>query len=199
MQNEDFHYDLAILPQSSLEFIKKHNIQFPTQNVPNREMIVSRSTYELVGKKEIDLNNIDTVYHFGGNSSQKALSLLLEHHRPQNFEKIKSKNKLLPLLQFWNDNSAILAKPPLSRLYGLLGKEPLYESWSVFLETQEDLILVASNMFLEKYGKSDILTAVKNNIKIEMDCLISDTGIRAQDLMNLGFIGHCKDLLIELT
>lgn len=194
---DDFDYDFAIIPRSSLAHLQKQPDSVAEKNFPKVLKTVSNSVFELVGKKGTNLKNVETVYHFGGTSSRNALSDLLIQHKPQSLELIKSKLKLLPLFQFWSDFSAILAKPPLSRIYGLLGRGDLKENWDIIWKTKEDLLLVASSRFVSEDKDSEIIKAMINNINIEKASILNNPMRRSQDLINLGFVVHCSDLLVS--
>jgi hypothetical protein len=76
---------------------------------------------ELVGEKGQILDSLSAVYHFAGTSAKGAVRALIEE-QPSAEEILQEINapQLVPLLRSWKDGHAILAKGPLSRLYGLV-------------------------------------------------------------------------------
>jgi len=195
--NSDFDYDFAIIPRSSLIYLQKQKELIPYKNFPVELGKVANSVYELVGKKDTNLEDIETIYYFGGNSSRNALGDLLKHHKYKSLELIKSKKKLLPLFQFWDDSSAILIKPPLSRIYGLLGREDLKDNWSVIWQTQEELLLVTSKELVNKDKDCLIIKSMINNMTLERSTLLKNPLKGAYGLINFGFLNHCSDLLVS--
>jgi len=57
--------------------------------------------------------------------------------------------ELLPTLRFWRTEAAILAKPPISRLYRFLTKQDLAARWKPLWNWSEDLLLVARKGILQ--------------------------------------------------
>jgi hypothetical protein len=187
-------YDLAILPISAITYLQRH---LDTKNVLYPVIIdsVANSIVEIVGPQE-DISKIDIVFHFGGKSSHFARNELIKIRHPE-FRKI-SWEKLVPVLKTWPINTAILAKPPLTRFYALLGYRAEGESWKRIWHTSEIIYLVASNRFMkEKHGKNfaDEIYRKINNVRIEY-LANPDKAIRRAKWF--GFVEYCSKLMGKL-
>jgi len=184
-------YDLAILPISAITYLQRHldekNILYPTiiDSVAN-------SFIELVGPQD-DISRVDVVFHFGGNSSHFARNELIKIRHPE-FRSI-SWEKLVPVLKTWPINTAILAKPPLTRFYGLLGYRDEEASWKRIWHTSEKIYLAASNRFMkEPKGKifADEIYRKINKVRIEY-LANPDKAIRRAKWF--GFVDYCSKLM----
>lgn len=184
-------YDLAIIPLSAIAYLQRHlndkNVLYPI--IINS---VGNSNIELVGPQD-DINKVDVVFHFGGNSSHFAQNELIKIRHPE-FRPI-SWEKLVPVLKTWPMNTAILAKPPLSRFYGLLGYSTGRSSWKRIWHISEKIYLIASNRFIyEKSGKvyADEIDRKINKIRIEY---LKNPNKAIRRAKWFGFVDYCSKLM----
>lgn len=176
-------FDFAIIPEYLLDEISGA-IKIGT---------VANSVYELRGQALTDIQDISTVYNFNGNSARRALSDFLESHKPLTTEIIRP--KLLPLLRFWNEGSAILAKPPLSQIYGLFLPPEMSDHWNSVWQTQEPLILIASQDLAERDADFRIAKTIMAFIEDERARIIQDSSEATREIIDSGFVNYCRKLL----
>ena len=186
-------YDFTILPESSIQFAANNGRLPGTPNEPVRIGIVGRSIFELVGRKDKDPADVDFVYHFGGTSTRHALESLLELARPGSVQ--IGTGKLIPLLRFWPENGAILAKPPLSRLYGRLARDDVRASWGPIWNAQEPLTLVAARRFLSNDAGLHAARAVLAWMEQCRQDVVKSPEISAREILNAGFLFDVTKLL----
>ncbi len=117
LKRPEFEYDFAIIPEASLFSIQAEGEGTLGPLYPVVVGQVSRSIMELVGVKTWPLDQISTIYHFGGSSAVETVKRLKEEVGALTEE--LSIAACYPLFKFWKRNNSILAKPPLSCFYGL--------------------------------------------------------------------------------
>jgi dihydroorotate dehydrogenase len=182
----DFEYDFLILPRSVLTYINKQGEDRFGGKQPIEVAPVANSIMQLVGDKTTNLEDLQRIYHFSGVTSRNSLIQVLKLVKPDTFE--LSSSDLLPLFRFWSPTSAILAKPPLSQIYPLLGPKELQEKWGIFWRGSEDLLLVASKDLLESDQGDVIAQAVLFEIERVRETIIQDLNRAALECINGGFL-----------
>jgi dihydroorotate dehydrogenase len=185
-------YDLAVIPESSLRIADNDGRLPGTSRQPIRVGVAARSRYELVGRAPRSINDLQFVYHFGGTSSRHALAALLTAVHPEPIT--ISGGKLLPLLRFWPDDGAILAKPPLSRVYGMLARDDIKASWSPLWTTDEALVLVASREFVDRGGGMAVARALLRLLESERAAALATPERAAREILNAGFLSDVTAL-----
>ncbi len=190
-------FDFAIVPRSSLKYLETNPEAVDDKNTPIELIVVAKSVYELVGMKGMKIDTLETVYRFDGTSSRHAFDCFLQEQSPIRTALISSKEKLLPLFKFWHDSSAILIKPPLSQIYGMLGKPNLLDNWESCWSTEEDLVLVTSKNLLKRDENGSIRKNMINVILTEKNDLASRPDVGAKELINMGFLNYCRNLLYK--
>ncbi len=147
LQKREFVWDLGILPESVLKALESERKKQWADQLPIRISQVATSHLEVVGVSDRGLDGIERLYHFGGASARYAVGQVLAKHRVLTDD--LGGPGLLPLLRCWVVTDGILAKPPLSRFYGLLCKKEVAEEWKSVWECKEPLWLVARNAYLQ--------------------------------------------------
>ena len=102
LQEDNFEYDFAIVPERAFHFVKQHRAT--NANAPHALMEVGVSTIQLVGDQRTPLEEITHVYHFGGISSRSNVGQLLRVLKPR-IDQITA-SKLTPLLRTWPTGAA---------------------------------------------------------------------------------------------
>jgi len=201
LKDPNFMYDFAIVPESTFRNITRQRSLIPENNRPVEIGHIADSIFELVCHTPKDLLKINFVYHFGGTTSRYALGELLKVHKMET-EEISDliRPKLLPLLRFWQEGSAILAKPPLSRIYGMLGRGDMQRNWGPIWKTTEKLVLVLPKWRKDiPEGERERLgRAVLRWIELERRQVLQSLEGAALELRSLGFLEHCANLLIPV-
>jgi dihydroorotate dehydrogenase len=191
MKDPFFMYDFVILPQSAINNITNHPPHGAEHLIPVPISSIGRSTWEIAGDRQLS-DELETVYHFGGRSARIALQEFLRDHKPDTQQIDPA--KLLPSLKFWRDSFGILAKPPLSRMYGLLASKDVASRWTHHWRWSEPLVLACSTHHHREHGKkhSDKLassmcvaaTTACGNVEAAVDALLATD-----------FAQHCARLL----
>lgn len=193
LKDSEFDWDLGLLPRSAIDFLLRQRPELLGPRIPREIGTVARSVYELVGVEGRDLSSIACLYHFGGGSSRKALGQLLRKCRPRTTEIIGK--QVLPLLAFWNVDAAILAKPPLSRLYALFCTPSLRDQWGTLWSCEEPLQLVASERFLENDHNQQAARAVLRQLITHRQTVANEAERWGRRLRMEGFVRDCIRLL----
>jgi dihydroorotate dehydrogenase len=194
MADSAFEWDFALLPDSSLAYLSRQKQNALGARAPVVVGHALRSVFELVGSQGLGLKDVRHVYHFEGNSSRAALSQLLKACHPIPIPLWRS--KLLPLLQFWEEGSAILAKPPLTRIYGALSSKELKSKWGVVWTTSEPIMLAASRRFLERAGGEAVASAVRRKVEESRQGILANPERAARRARSEGFLRFCRKLLL---
>ncbi|MHC4090936.1 MAG: beta/alpha barrel domain-containing protein [Planctomycetota bacterium] len=189
----DFGWDLALLPRSCFDFLLRQEADTLGGRTPREIGKAFQSVYELVGVSTSGLDAVGNLFHFGGNSSRHALGQLLKHCRPRATEVIGK--QVLPLLTFWEEGAAILAKPPLSRLYRMFCKDSLQSVWQTLWSNKEDVLLVGSADFLEQPENKQRALAVLQELAARREGLLEDPSRWARRVRMEGFARDCIRLL----
>ncbi len=184
------NYDFVILPRSAIISFTQNLPHELSSKVPVEIGEVARSTWQIMG--DTTAPKINTLYHFGGNSARHALKEFLKEKKPQPMQ--ITPPMLLPLLKFWHSDRGILAKPPLSDIYGLFADEPVMKNWGQSWLWSEPLCLAASRQHLADNGESgakemlacmtEIVEEGRNHPAAVFNLLISTN-----------FISHCTKLV----
>lgn len=130
---------------------------------------VGRSTVELMGVSDVSQDG--EVHHFSGVTSLHALAEVKTEYPNVSTRPIS--RGLLPLLRFWRDSGAVLAKPPMSRLYGTLVRQGGDSNkWRVLRNYEEPLWLVAREPVIQDVaGKHVAAMLIKTIEESRMDIL----------------------------
>jgi dihydroorotate dehydrogenase len=187
LASQSLQWDLAIVPKHIVDKSKKKIIEIGP---------VARSIFELIGLGPMRLDEVEYIYYFGGStSSRHAIGELLSKHKPHHLEDITQGGyRLLPItLQFWKEKHAILAKPPLSRIFGFFCQSDINEKWECVWETEEPLLLVISSLFNDK-GNDSLKTAraILHFIEKEREKIIRNPDPSISHLKQWGFINYCR-------
>jgi len=185
--SQNVQWDLAIVPKHIADESKKKLIEIAP---------VARSIFELVGLGPMRLDEVEYIYYFGGSaSSRHAIVELLRQHKPSHLGQLAQGGyRLLPIsLQFWKEKHAILAKPPLSRIFGLFCQRDADRPWVSCWKTQEPLLLVISSQFNDNADDGQkIARAILNFIEKERGKIVKKPGPAISHLKQWGFINYCR-------
>ncbi len=192
-----FHWDFAILPNSALDFVEKQKRVLPQNLLPQRIAAVGKSSIHLMGVHGLNLDGLGSVYHFTGNSARFALSCLLKECHPSTDSLIGP--QLLPLLRCWNEEKAILAKPPLGFFYGMLCREQVKHKWSVIWSVSEPLILVASKALLDTRDGQKVAQAVAAKLIGQVRWVLQNPQRAAKRVRSEGFLDYCERMLLGIS
>jgi dihydroorotate dehydrogenase len=193
LSREGFNYDLAIMPRSVLNYINKQPQETLGLKLPIEIGVVAHSITELVGDQSLKVDEVKEIYHFNGVTSRDAMSHLLKIMKPDTFE--LSGPDLLPLFRFWKPTSAILAKPPLSRIYPYLGHKELPEKWGLFWSTAEDLVLIASSELMNTEDGPKTAQRVLFSLTRIREHILQNPDQAVTDCINGGFLSYFAKLL----
>jgi len=197
MQDPAFEWDLALLPESCLAYLNRQPQDFLGTRTPVPIGHVLNSVFELVGAGDLALGDVRRVYHFEGSSSMDALTKLLKCYKGSRPITIPlQRSKLLPLLQFWEEGSAILAKPPMTRIYGVLFPAAVKESWGVVWQTSEAIMLAGSKGFLEREGGKTVAETILSRVYGICQKFLADPQWVSRRARSEGLVRFCHKLLL---
>jgi dihydroorotate dehydrogenase len=191
LSQSHFSYDFVILPEGALKSIQKMKPAVPSR--PTIRGPLLRSSVELVGIASTPLTEIERVYHFSGLSAKNAVSDLTKVIKPEVVE-LKGED-LLPLFRFWDAKSAILAKPPLSGLYPLLGQADLQEQWGTLWQVDEPVVFAYNPRLSESRELKRVVEFVYKVLQDEEAFVLSNVNSGASEALNNGFLRYCATLL----
>lgn len=195
LASPEFEYDFAIIPESILTYARKQSDKILPDNLPIKIGSISKSIFELVGLPSKKLSDIETIYQFGGTSSRNALDQLLAVHNTATLELFRP--QILPLLQFWPEKAAILAKPPLSRIYGILGGPRVQEGWGPIWNTNEDLVLVAPQKGVNTSEGKKIIDSLFYRISRDRAQIAEAPESGAHQISIFGYLNYCAEYLAD--
>ncbi len=190
----DFSYDFAVISEPALRYIQKDHEGILNGNMPQLVAAVAQSRMELVGDSETQLQDVSHVYHFGGTTSRRSVAELLKSAKPAEVEAISTR-KLAPLLRAWKTGHAILAKPPLSLLYGAICRQQVRERWSSLWHTDHPLVLVASEKVMSEENGAEISDTIARQLEIERRKILGDPVEATEQLVLDGYLEYCASLL----
>lgn len=196
LNDQAFQFDFAIIPEAAYAYVQSQIAEMADGNRLNVVCEVGRSIMELVGDKRIRLDDVTHVYNFGGTSAQNAINELkkLRTFDDEQFIRIRS-TQLVPLLRSWKSGRAILAKPPLSRLYGLLVPDEVRNEWGHIWSKKDQLLLVCSSRLSQRYISGGLKNAMQEFIRQEYDSIVENTAQAAIELQQARFLRHCAVLM----
>jgi dihydroorotate dehydrogenase len=192
LKEKSFTYDFMILPKSAVDSFAGHLPKELKAKSPIAIGEIGQSNWEIVGDKR-HTGSLSRVYHFGGNSARHALEEFLATSKPDT-EQI-APEKLLPSLRFWHPEFGILAKPPLSRMYGLLAEDSVSKNWGRHWSWSEPLVFAASQGHIDQHGKDaakllhGCMIDVVKEIQTDLDGAVTE-------LFSNGFVSHCLRLVL---
>lgn len=190
----DFHWDFAILPDSTLRYLGKQKGHVLDDCLPIKIADVAKSSIHLMGIHGLSLSDLRGVYHFRGNSARFALSRLLKECQPSTDDLIGP--QLLPLLRCWDERKAILAKLPLASFYGGLCRNRVQKKWSTIWSVSEPLTFVASKSLLNGKNGPRIAESVLACLVIQRQSVLQNPERAAKRLRNEGFLTYCRRMLL---
>lgn len=193
LKRPNFSYDFAIIPISTFEYLIKQDAELLGDRLPVEIGQVSNSIIELVGSSESRLDQVSRVLHFGGRSARFAMPILMEEIKPE-FQQVKMP-ELLPMLKFWKKDNFILAKPPLSSMYGLLADDDSKKAWHSFWSTNERMILVGSRQTMKSYDGPMLARTVFSLLQEEKKEIHRNPKFAADDVLGGEFIPYAAKLL----
>lgn len=177
-------YDIAVVPKSVFDYMVLRGKSELLEREPIEIGAIGRSRVELVGDSRVGLEGIRTVHHFSGITGRRALENLLRSAEKKIEPYPIDSSQLLPTLRFWHQDAGILAKPPLSRIYGLLVSAELRPHWAPLWSWDEDLILVARKGFLEDEGGAEAARFILERMKEIAKEAVEDPPRAARSLMD---------------
>lgn len=187
-------FDLAILPRRVAEAILDSLVGTPAEKSMRIVGNVGYSKVEIVGALEPNAA-IRNLFHFSGTGSKEALKHLLPQLSPKPIlREIESpREELSPLLSFWNDRDAILARGPLTGLYALLANGETRKKWKVIHSTTDDLVLVATTRLPEN---ADAHFSAQLLLKLQSMSwgVNQDPVSAAREAYDLGYMNHIANL-----
>lgn len=187
-----FNYDFMILPESAVRSFADNLPKSVKEKTPIAIGEVGRSHWEIVGDKRYT-GRLSRVYHFGGTSARHALQEFLAENKPETDQIAPA--KLLPSLRFWHPEYGILAKPPLSRMYGLLAENDVSKNWGQHWSWSEPLIFAASQAHIRRHGK--VVADFLYRSMVDMAKIVqNDADAAVAELFSDGFVNHCVRLVL---
>lgn len=191
LRQHDYHYDLAILSKSVYVAVRKQ--QLPDEQVPHEILRLGSSRFELLARSDAQFEDLEEVLYFGGPSSRHALASLAREWRasgvnvrmrqimldtPVNASPTAmAEHPIHALLSHWGKTTAVLAKPPITRLYEQLCDCDL----KTLGETTEDVLLVMSGRTHNSFPRT-ALDALQAKVSEVRDALSpSDAARRCLD------------------
>lgn len=194
LKDDTFQWDIGLLPASSLEYLRRNKAEMLGDRAPIQIVPVAKSVFELVGTQQ-ELTSIQRVYFFGGRSSRAALERLL---REQGFfpdVHVLKGEELFSLLCCWQPANGILAKPPLSQLYGYCADQESSLAWRSIWSTSEDIVLVISRRFSQMECKGSALAALGKALEDERARLVESPEYALRRLKGFGYMSYLSKLL----
>lgn len=189
----EFEYDFAIIPEASLRAIQRTGEKVLGPLYPDECGQVAVSMMELVGDSTLQPEQIAAIYHFGGSSALETVkSLEKEFASPMQELTIAD---CFPLFKFWKQEHAILAKPPLSRFYGLFVPTEIAKLWGVLWQRSEPLLLVASRRTLADEAGKQAVQVVLETMEAERRAVLERTDEAVRTVVQSGFVRYCAKLL----
>jgi hypothetical protein len=138
------------------------------------------------------------LFHFSGTGSSEALKELLpqilpQMDRPPTMRIIEDiGHELSPILVFWDDSDAILARGPLTNFYKLLLDRDAQAKWRVMWNVDDDLVLVSTSRFNATTEQLESLLKDAERISRELH---ADPSAGARQAYQLGYLNHIANLL----
>lgn len=202
-KNKNFSYDLAIITRAELEYLQKDGENNLKENYPIEIGIVGKSIVDIVGNKNDKLNDIETIYHFGGISSRDTTTMLLMklENKPNLIQILKRDVKVtLPLiLTFWrpDEKLVIITGTPLGDFYSYFLNSSKQEYWGTIESKESDLVLIMSKSFKNSKDSADgklsstflkIMKGLNAEIRENVDFYVDD-------LINKGILNFISRLI----
>jgi dihydroorotate dehydrogenase len=186
-------FDLVIIPQRVAEAILENHAEDSKPFEITGQ--VGQSVIEVVGTVE-SLEQIRTLFHFGGTGSKEVLKILLPllTSKPDVRELESPREELTPLLTLWKPGDAILARGPLTHLYPLLIDRSLRARWKVVREVPGGLVLIATSRFLDKWG-GEAAKRILMDLQELSVAVNADPTSAAREAYDLGFVHHLANLM----
>jgi hypothetical protein len=192
-----FTWDFLIFPRSVVEHIQREGRAQLGDKYPEIIATVGTSVVEMVGDVRDKLEAVAYIKHFAGVSSLAAVDRFLETRQrgPEPMFDEVDAGTILPTLQYWRRGQAILAKHPLTRIYGLLTPREHWGNWGVLWKTTEDLVLASSVGFRKRANFTAATDWVLSKLATLRRHHLEDPQRSAHDLVTGGFLAHCARLL----
>ena len=193
LKNPHFRWDFAILSKSHLHYLNTQQKSAIAAGFPEVVEAIASAQWQLMGVREVGLDGIRTIYHFGGTGARAALTEVTKLCRATP-EPI-TPQMLHPILRYWDKNAAIIAKPPLSQIYASFCPEDIQDEWMSLWSMSEPLYLVNNGeRFDSDEGKAQAV-AVANALHELREYILQDTERAARQLRATGFFQYVVRLL----
>ncbi len=193
LKDPTFSWDFAILSESHLRYLATQKANAIAAGPPQRVEEVASAHWQLMGVGGVALQDIKTIYHFGGTGARAALTKLLGQCQATP-ELIRSQ-MLHPILRYWDRQDAIIAKPPVSQIYATFCPSDIAANWTSLWSTKEPLILVINEQRLQTDGGKALAGRVAAALHKVRAYVLEDTSRAARRLRATGFFQYCVRLL----
>jgi hypothetical protein len=155
---------------------------------------VAKSRSELVGSAERP-DKLRLIYHFPGASFKPLIEQCTKAAPDAQLVPLDVSKLLLPLLSAWSDEKAIIAKPPLSRIYSRFTPAAIREKWQPILEHDEGMQLAVSNALRELPEGLQMIHTVCSTLFKQRERILLDLDHSARDLRAYGLGEYLSELL----
>lgn len=142
------NYDFTILTRSAYDCLLLGLSRDLAGRIPHEVGVVGHSRVEIVGILP-DLMAVTSVFHFDGATGRRAFEQFVRARNKSVANEVIDNSQVLATLRYFGEHEAILAKPPLTRLYKLLVPQHIAERWRVIWDWTEDLLLVGRGDLLD--------------------------------------------------
>lgn len=188
-------FDYAVVPKRVANAILESHATSAAKWQTKIVGIVGQSIFEVVGSVQ-SLKDIQQLFHFTGTGSKEALKQLLPKLNPKpRFRDIEDpREELSPLLTFWEQRDAILARGPLSFLYPMLADSDTLKNWKSLFEIPDDLVLLSTSRpedGVDENYREALLRRLRG-----LSYEISTAPERAaREAIDFGYVNHVANLL----
>jgi hypothetical protein len=186
-------YGLAILHRGAVAHLRE-KLGADSPGFPVELGEVGQSCAELVGSANT-VKDLRVIYHFSGSSFQPLIEECRKAAPDAELVPLDASKLLVPMLSAWSNAKGIIAKPPLSRVYGRLTPESVRKSWTSLLTDCEPLVLVASKALTERPDSKEVIQAVCFGLYRERSIAIRNPQAAARTLRALGLASYLLELL----
>jgi len=187
------NYGFAILQS---EAIARLETELP-ENSSGRPVVlgeVARSCAELVGSA-VAPKDLRVIYYFPGSSFRPLIEKCRRAAPGAEFVPLDRSKLLVPLLSAWNHEKGIIAKPPLSRIYGRLTPAPVAEHWNPLMTHCEPLRLIASKGLSDSEAGGEVIQLVCFHLYRERQNVLDSPQNAAHTLRSFGLAAYLNELL----
>jgi len=191
--NGTLTYDFAILHRGAVtQLLEK--LGADSQMRPLELGPVGLSCTELVGSAKAP-EDFKVIYHFPGSSFRPLIQKTRKAAPDAELVSLDPSKLLVPMLSAWSNDKGIIAKAPLSRIYGRLTPEAVRNGWTVLLTDCESLLLVASKAMTDRAHAEHAIQAVCFGLHGERLKAIRNPEAAARTLRAFGLATYLLELL----